>query len=392
VTARIYSFLLGAASRKARNNSVKRLLTIDFLRGIAALGVMLFHAGSRGIFGVPQKLTTYSMPDAIWMYPISFGFTGVVLFFVISGFCIHLRWVKEQLKAEDGQSLEFFSFWKRRFRRLYPAYIVALGLYIFVQYQLGIIQFDTFFIWDLISHILMIHNLDNQTVYSFNGVFWTLAIEEQLYLAYFLLLYFRKRVGWKTTLIFCLAARLFWFALSFAVYQLLGYELPISESALSNWWIWALGAYSVEAYFGLVQMPRWCRSFSIGSILLICIATLYCLDWVGSGRGGIHNFLWLIMQPMWGLGFFILLNSFISLEYKLSGLIMRIVSIFAWIGLFSYSLYLTHELVFLFIPTSHTLARIVVSILFAWGFYLLFEKPFFAQMVAKEMRPAESTA
>ncbi len=38
-------------------------------------------------------------------------------------------------------------------------------------------------------HLLMLHNLDPNTCYTINGVFWTLAIEEQLYLAYFLLLF-----------------------------------------------------------------------------------------------------------------------------------------------------------------------------------------------------------
>ena len=37
--------------------------------------------------------------------------------------------------------------------------------------------------------------------------FWTLAIEEQLYLAYFLLLFLRVRWGWGVTIAVCLFAR-----------------------------------------------------------------------------------------------------------------------------------------------------------------------------------------
>jgi peptidoglycan/LPS O-acetylase OafA/YrhL len=51
------------------------------------------------------------------------------------------------------------------------------------------IDVTRFFVYDVVMHLLMLHNFDPHTCYSINGVFWTLAIEEQLYLAYFLLLY-----------------------------------------------------------------------------------------------------------------------------------------------------------------------------------------------------------
>ena len=64
----------------------------------------------------------------------------------------------------------------------------------------------------MISHILMVHNMENRFVYSMNSVFWTLAIEEQLYLIYFLLIWMRKKLGWTKTLTICFAARYVWFA------------------------------------------------------------------------------------------------------------------------------------------------------------------------------------
>src|SRR5688500_8166528 len=101
-----------------------RLITIDFLRGIAAIGVMLYHAGNTGIFVKRGEVAQVSWLESIGIYPISFGFTGVYLFFVISGFCIHLRWVKSATNQDTGKPLDFISFWKRRFQRIYPAYIV----------------------------------------------------------------------------------------------------------------------------------------------------------------------------------------------------------------------------------------------------------------------------
>src|ERR1700682_1328604 len=123
------------------------------------------------------------------------------LFFVISGFCIHLSRAKAQ--AESKPSVSFAAFWKRRFRRLYPPYLIALILYLAIAGFTTKFELTPFYIWDVLSHLFMIHNLDSHTVYSINGVFWTLAIEEQLYLAYFLLLFLRTRCGWGPTLIVC---------------------------------------------------------------------------------------------------------------------------------------------------------------------------------------------
>ena len=96
-----------------------RLNCIDFLRGSASLAVVLYHSA------------LYFRSDQSW-YPPFFtvlqeGRLGVPLFFVISGFCIHLRWARQNA-AGANPSIDFRDFWKRRFLRLYPAYLVMLCL------------------------------------------------------------------------------------------------------------------------------------------------------------------------------------------------------------------------------------------------------------------------
>src|SRR4030095_10447 len=103
-----------------------RLRSIDALRGVAAMGVVLYHADQGG------KI----LPDNFLQYPVkliqlvsSFGYIGVFLFFVISGFCIHLQWARAHATGAHT-TISFGAFWKRRIHRLYPPYIIALALYL----------------------------------------------------------------------------------------------------------------------------------------------------------------------------------------------------------------------------------------------------------------------
>src|SRR6185503_2851732 len=140
-----------------------------------------------------------SVPDNFLQYPVrivqfasSFGYIGVFLFFVISGFCIHLQWARTKASGNEPE-IRFGPFWKRRIRRLYPPYVIALLLYLLLTASTLGLDVTHFLFYDIGMHLLMLHNLDPHTCYTINGVFWTLAIEEQLYLAYFLLLFVRVR-------------------------------------------------------------------------------------------------------------------------------------------------------------------------------------------------------
>src|ERR1041385_8879587 len=103
-----------------------RLRGIDALRGAAALGVVVYHAVDQSAKALPHNFLQY--PARLVQFASSFGYIGVFLFFVISGFCIHLQWARA--KAADVEpEIRFGSFWKRRIRRLYPPYIITLLLF-----------------------------------------------------------------------------------------------------------------------------------------------------------------------------------------------------------------------------------------------------------------------
>jgi len=364
---------------------VARLRGIDALRGAAALGVVFYHAVEQGNHVLPNNLFHY--PIRLVQFASSFGYIGVFLFFVISGFCIHLQWAKSKASGVEPE-IRFGAFWKRRIRRLYPPYIITLLLFMLLTAATVGLSVTRFFVYDLGMHLLMLHNLDPHTCYTINGVFWTLAIEEQLYLAYFLLLFIRVRWGWGVTLAVCLFARLAWMGFSHVVWLKTGFGIPVPEAAASHWFTWALGALGVEVFFGLTTLRGWSRDLRLATVLIVIASALSTyLPWISKDTL-LHDTSWFLIHPLWGLGFFIVVNRTVLAEqgWLRQAKLPSLVSIFSTLGVFSYSIYLTHELVimqsWLWVnPGWWQLANVLVvvlpsTIIFAWVFFWFCEKPF----------------
>src|SRR5580700_8324906 len=93
-----------------------RILELDGLRGIAILIVMVGH-----YFAVPGAGIT-SFLDGYWF---RLGWTGVDLFFVISGFLIG------GILLDVRDSPRYFkTFYIRRFFRIIPLYYAWIGIYV----------------------------------------------------------------------------------------------------------------------------------------------------------------------------------------------------------------------------------------------------------------------
>ena len=371
------------------------MLTLDAMRGGAALAVVTYHA-----LGVAPQ-TAHSgwewwVPQ-IAGYAVHFAFAGIYLFFVISGFCIHLFWAKARAAGVQQPVINFFTFWKRRVRRLYPPYFAALALYLCYRAYTTPVHVTGFYLWDVLLHVFMLHNLDLRTTYTINGAFWTLAIEEQLYLAYFLLLFLRIRYGWTKTLVLCFSARVVWLLLADGLSASLGWHIPLTEAAATNWFIWALGALSVEAALGLIKLPAWCSRLSVAGVALAFAMALAQLLPLVDQKTWIHDLGWLVMHPMWGVGFFVLVNYAVAAEKRWrsqSARVPRLIPSLASVGLISYSLYLTHSFVImhwywfgftrLHILTISVLIMTPLSVAFAWVFFRLCERPFMTSSASKE--------
>ncbi len=149
---------------------------IDGLRAVAVLGVLAHHFDVHYLKG---------------------GYLGVDVFFVISGFVI-TRYI---LSAREGGQWRLSTFYWRRLRRLFPAYLVTILATLIVGYLLFPVGRYNALGEDAFYSLLHIQNLYAAThklnyfslLYDYNPLLhlWSLNVEEHIYLF------------WPIIIIFC---------------------------------------------------------------------------------------------------------------------------------------------------------------------------------------------
>jgi peptidoglycan/LPS O-acetylase OafA/YrhL len=117
-----------------------------------------------------------------WQHPIAsalitFGGSGVTLFFVLSGFLLFMPYAKALLFEAKWPSAK--QFYLKRALRILPGYYVALALIVlFLQPQ----YLQPAYWKRLLLFVTMFMDSAPQTYRQLNGPFWTLAVEWQFYL------------------------------------------------------------------------------------------------------------------------------------------------------------------------------------------------------------------
>lgn len=165
------------------------------LRGIAATAVLVFHwyqffpAAAEAIR--PATLAGTLMDPTVYL---GFGWMGVPLFFVLSGYLLGGQVVHANL---DTRFLK--RFWLRRFLRIYPAVWAELLILLLLGTVIsGLISkqgMDT-----LPLQFLLWVNLPPFMAQPINGVWWTLPVELGFYLLLPLLGLMVRYVGWVPVL------------------------------------------------------------------------------------------------------------------------------------------------------------------------------------------------
>ncbi len=152
------------------------IASLTGLRGIAAVLVFLYHyevlhPGIRLDLAVP-------LVGKILQFPLGFGFTGVDVFFVLSGFLLSLPFA---LAAARGQALPpLRPYFRRRFLRVFPAYYAQFFLILVIG--AWFVAWKPLDVYAFIAHLLMFFNIGWEPVRPLVGIWWTLPVEMGFYL------------------------------------------------------------------------------------------------------------------------------------------------------------------------------------------------------------------
>lgn len=298
---------------------------IDGLRAIAVLPVILFHAHVRGFSG---------------------GFVGVDIFFVISGYLITGILVRDI--AIDRYSIS--EFYRRRILRIFPALMAMLVVTSFVAWQLLLPVETGRYADGLAGTALFVSNIVfyRQTDYFNLGAVsqpllhtWSLAVEEQWYILWPLLLVAvgPRRPHLMRALAFAITLASFAFCL-----WLLPRDAPAAFYLLPSR-AWELGMGAILAMIaGRVPRGRLCDGLAAAGLamILVCVK-VYTKDTSFPGLAAV--------PPC--LGAALLLHC-----GQTPNAVARLLSVspLRFIGAISYSLYLWHWPVIVFAETGLFLA------------------------------------
>jgi peptidoglycan/LPS O-acetylase OafA/YrhL len=305
-----------------------RLPGLDLLRAIAVVWVMLFHSFLVGGLG----------PDFEWLS--RFGWAGVDIFFVLSGFLIGTQVLRP---LQQGDPLSLRAFYRRRAWRIVPAFAVVLALYACFPALREAPGLQAW--WQFAAFIV------NLTIdYGRNQAFshaWSLCVEEHFYLAFPLIAAaLTRRPSARLFMAVCAAVCLFGIALRTGVW--------LHDAAADpprNWFIedlyyptWMrLDGLLVGVVLATVQVYRpqqwaWLQSRS-GRLLLAGLAVSGVALWLFRDRTGLlANALgW----PVLSLGFGLLVAAASAADGPLG---RWSIPGAGWVAAISYSLYLSHKI------------------------------------------------
>ena len=200
---------LGPHADLAQPDRAHHHVALDGLRGVAILLVMLFHAQ---VPFLKECDGPFVAVDRAWIAFCRAGWCGVDLFFVLSGFLITGILLDARPARGAGTVAQYFtSFYARRTLRIFPLHYALLALFFLVVPALphagsGVIAReigeyaqiapDQWWFWAYLGNFYFASH--GFAGHGIPDVLWSLAIEEQFYLAWpvVVLLLPRRPLAW----------------------------------------------------------------------------------------------------------------------------------------------------------------------------------------------------
>lgn len=360
---------------------MNRLPGLDLLRAIAIVWVMLFH--SLVVGGLD--------PGFAWLS--RYGWAGVDIFFVLSGFLIGTQVLRP---LQRGEPLSFGGFYARRAWRILPAFAVVLALYVWLPMLREAPGLQPWWQFATFTLNLLIDYNQNQ---AFSHA-WSLCVEEHFYLVFPLLAWWLTRR--PSTLKFvgvCAAVLVLGIVLRATVW--------LHDAAIDpprNWFLediyyptWMrLDGLLMGIMLAVLRVCRpqaWARWQTRSNVVLLGGIAVSCLAlWLFRDRGGLLANA--IGWPLLSFGFGLLVfagadhNSLIG-RWRVPGA--------GWLAAISYSLYLSHKIAFHVVATTldaqlhgHGMFAFatyaVAALLLGAALHYLVERPFLRLRERREAR------
>jgi len=325
------------------------LPALDGIRGFACAAIVFFHATVfSGVFLARD-------PD-VWLRALRFlgnaMWTGVDIFFVLSGFLIGRILIRDLLRS--GR-VGWRRFYLRRSFRIFPAYYFVLSVILFVLARFDLANYGGYLAftgagsWEHVrdgawANYLYVSNYIAPTRANVMTWGWSLCVEEHFYLLLptALALIFRARSkGLRAALLVALAllpvaAR----ALAYATRS--GGERSFyyySHSRFDQLLVGVVVAYLYVVYREPFERLAMRRGFAIGAIGLACIAAVW--TWGGLLGAGVFAVVWQFLVLGVGVAL-VVVNGIFGV-----GPLSRFFASRVWFPLarVSYGMYLVHPVV-----------------------------------------------
>ncbi len=305
---------------------------LDHLRAFAISFVFLFH----------YQILSGGEPSGIAAFA-QFGWTGVDLFFVLSGFLISSQLFRQ---IKEGHIISFRTFFLKRFFRIIPAYLVVVGIYFIVPLFREREALPA--LWKFLT-FTQNFGLDLKMTGTFSHA-WSLCVEEQFYLALPLTLialqrsHLFKRSYW-------LLAGLFLLGFALRLYCFENVYLPSAGngSAWIDWYKYMyyptynrldglLAGISIAALSEFVPtvwntVSRFGNLFLLAGVFILAGAYVFCKD-MSTYSASVFGF------PLIAMGYGCIVLGAVSPGSILYRWKSRTTSLIAAL---SYALYLTHK-------------------------------------------------